>query len=334
MDLSTKYLGLHLRTPLVASASPLSEQLDNIRALEEAGISAVVMHSLFEEQLTQSSLDLDHYTSFANDSFAEALSFFPEPKTFHVGPELYLEHIAQARQSVKIPIIASLNGHSRGGWIEYAKKIEQAGAAALELNLYSIPTDPQLSGAVIEQTYLDIVKEIKTQLNIPVAVKLSPFFTNFGHFAHQLSDLGVDGLVLFNRFYQPDINIETLEMEPHLLLSSPQELRLPLTWIGLLYGRIQADLAATTGVHQAKDVLKLLMAGAKVTQMASVLLRRGIGYVRTLESELLDWLEEHEYHSIEQLQGSMSQTNCPDPSAFERVQYVRMLQGYHAHIQI
>lgn len=328
MDLSTHYLGLHLRTPLVASASPLSENLDNIRALEEAGIAAVVMHSLFEEQLLQNSLDLDFYTSFATDSFAEALSFFPEPKHFHVGPELYVEHIAQARQAVRIPIIASLNGFSKGGWLDYAQQIERAGAHALELNLYQIPTDPQLSGAVIEQTYLDIVTAIKSHLNIPVAVKLSPFFTNFGHFAHRLAEVGVDGLVLFNRFYQPDINIETLEIEPHLLLSSPQEQRLPLTWIGLLYGRIPCDLAASTGIHQARDVIKLLMAGAKVTQMASVLLRRGIGYVRTLEADLIDWLEAHEYHSIQQLQGSMSQINCPDPSAFERVQYVRMLQSY------
>jgi dihydroorotate dehydrogenase (fumarate) len=327
MDLSTDYLGLKLRTPLVASASPLSEQLDNIRALEEAGISAVVMHSLFEEQLLQADQDFEFYHQFGTNSFAEAQSFLPSSQGFNVGPEQYLEHIAAARQSVKIPIIASLNGYSRGGWIDYAQKIEQAGADALELNLYQIPTDPQLSAAVIEQTYLDIVHEVKSNLNIPIAVKLSPFFTNFGHFAHQLSELGVDGLVLFNRFYQPDINIETLEVEPHLLLSSPQELRLPLNWIGLLYGRIEADLAASTGVHQAKDVLKLLMAGAKITQMASVLLRRGIGYVRTLELELLTWLEEHEYTSVRQLQGSVSQLHCPDPSAFERAQYVRTLQG-------
>ncbi len=332
MDLSTHYLGMELRTPLVASASPLSENLDNIRALEEAGISAVVMHSLFEEQLVQSHDELEHYHSFASDSFAEAQSFFPGSPHFHVGPERYLEHIAAARQSLKIPIIASLNGYSRGGWIRYAKELEAAGANALELNLYQIPTDPMLSAAVIEQNYLDIVHEIKCSITIPVAVKLSPFFTNFGHFAHQLSALGADGLVLFNRFYQPDINIETLEVEPHLLLSSPQELRLPLTWIGLLFGRIEADLAASTGVHQAKDVLKLLMAGAKITQMASVLLRRGIGYVRTLELELIHWLEEHEYDSIRQLQGSVSQMYCPDPSAFERVQYVKMLQGgYTGH---
>lgn len=328
IDLSTTYLGLDLRTPLVASASPLSENIESIKALEEAGISAIVMHSLFEEQVVQEGLALDHFLNLGTESYAESLSFFPEAETFQVGPELYLEHISHAKEAVKVPIIGSLNGHSGGGWLDYAQKIEQAGADALELNLYFIPTDLTVSGQDIEHQYLDIVRQVTQSIQIPVAVKLSPFFSSTGHFARALVDAGAKGLVLFNRFYQPDINLETLEIEPHLLLSSPHEARLPLTWIGLLYGRIEADLAASSGVHQAKDVLKMLMAGANVTLLASVLLRRGIQYVTTMEHELVAWMEEHEYTSVKQLQGSMSQLNCHDPAAFERVQYLRTLQNY------
>lgn len=331
IDLSTTYLGLNLRTPLVASASPLSENMETIKALAEAGISAIVMHSLFEEQVVQEGLDLDHFLNYGTESYAESLSFFPEAESFQVGPELYLEHIAEAKAAVDVPIIGSLNGSSGGGWLDYAKKIERAGADALELNLYFIPADFTLSGQAIEDRYLEIVRQVVQSVKIPVAVKLSPFFTSTGHFAKALDATGARGLVLFNRFYQPDINLETLEIEPHLLLSSPQEGRLPLTWIGLLYGRIAADLAASTGVHQAKDVLKMLMAGANVTLLASVLLRRGIPYLKTIESELLAWMEAHDYESVKQLRGSMSQLHCPDPAAFERVQYLKTLQSYRYH---
>lgn len=332
MDLSTSYLGLDLRSPLVASASPLSESLDNIKRLEEAGAAAIVMHSLFEEQLTQDSLELDHHLSFATESYAESLSYFPEPETYHVGPELYLDHITEARAAVDIPIIASLNGHTHGGWLHFAKRMEIAGANALELNLYDIPTNPSLTAAQIESGYLKIIQSVIASVKIPVAVKLSPFFTNLVHFAHGVAEAGARGLVLFNRFYQPDINLDTLEIEPHLLLSSPQEMRLPLNWIGILYGRTPLDLAATTGVHQAKDVIKMMMVGANVTMMASVLLRRGPDYVRMIEEEIREWMAEHEYSSIRQMQGSMSQKYCADPSAFERVQYMKTLQSYRLHI--
>lgn len=328
IDLSSEYLGLKLKSPLVASASPLSESLDKIKALEEAGAAAIVMHSLFEEQVVKEGLALEHYLNYGTESFAEALSFFPESESFQVGPEGYLEEIAAAKAAVGIPIMGSLNGYSGGGWLDYAQKIESAGADALELNLYFIPTDPELPGQEIEARYLEIVRQVAHSVQIPVAVKLSPFFTNTGYFARELVKAGAKGLVLFNRFYQPDIQLETLEIEPHLLLSSSQEGRLPLTWIGLLYGRLEADLAATTGVHQARDALKMLMAGASVVQMASVLLRRGIAYLSTLEAEMRAWLEEHEYQSVKQLQGSMSQLHCPDPGAFERVQYVKTLQNY------
>jgi dihydroorotate dehydrogenase (fumarate) len=328
MNLTTSYMGLSLRTPLVPSASPLSKEIDNIKRMEEAGAAAVVMHSLFEEQLRLERYELHHHLTYGTESFAESLTYFPEPALFHVGPEEYLDHIQKAKAAVDIPIIASLNGSTVGGWTDYARQIEQAGADALELNIYYVPTDMELTGEGVEQTYLDILKAVKSVVTIPVAVKLSPYFSNMAHMAKRLDVAGADALVLFNRFYQPDINLETLEVEPNVLLSTPQSMRLPLRWIAILYGHLQTDLAATSGIHKATDALKMLMAGAQVTMLCSVLLRHGIDQIRVIEEEMRVWMEEHEYSSVRQLQGSMSQKNCPDPSAFERAQYARALQSY------
>ena len=328
MNLTTTYLGHKLRTPLVPSASPLSENLDNIKRMEDAGASAIVFHSLFEEQLRHDRLELDYHLFQGTESFAEALNYFPEPSEFKVGPEAYVEHIAKAKAACGIPIIGSLNGSTFGGWQSYARQIEQAGADALELNIYSLETDPNLSSEDIEQSYLTILASVKAQVKIPVAVKLSPFFTNFARFARRLDEHGANGLVLFNRFYQPDIELETLEITPNVLLSTPMAMRLPMRWIAILHGRIGASLAATSGIHRATDALKMLMGGADVTMLCSVLLRRGIGHLAVIEREMREWMEEHEYESIEQLKGSMSQKNCPDPSAFERAQYMRALQTY------
>jgi len=328
MDLTTTYMGLQLRSPLVPSASPLSEEIDNIKRMEDAGAAAVVMHSLFEEQLRLERYALHHHLTHGTESFPEALTYFPEPHSFRIGPEEYLNHIHKAKASVKIPLIASLNGSSLGGWIEYAKQIEQAKADALELNIYYVPTDAKLTGEQIEQTYIDILRTIKATVTIPVAVKLSPFFTNMANIAQRLDEAGADALVLFNRFYQPDINIETLNVEPNVILSTPQAMRLPLRWIAILYGRIQASLAATSGIYTGKDAIKLLMAGANITMLCSVLLQRGINHLRVIEQEMHSWMTEHEYISVQQLQGSMSQQNCPDKSAFERAQYMRAIQIY------
>ncbi len=327
MNLGTTYLGLPLRTPLVASASPLSQEIGGIRQLEDAGASAVVLYSLFEEQLRQESLELEKHLNAGTESFAESLTYFPQAQEFHTGPEGYLNHIVNAKAAVNIPIIASLNGATLGGWADYAKRIEQAGADAIECNIYFIPASMDLSGADVENTYLDIVREVKRSVRIPVAVKISPFFSSMANMAKRLDDAGADGLVLFNRFYQPDIDLDLLEIKPNVLLSSPHELRLPLTWIGILFGRIRASLAATTGVHNPEDVIKLLMAGADVTMLCSALLRHGIGYLRQLEAGLQAWLEDHEYESVRQMQGSMSQLRCPDPGAFERAQYMRAVKG-------
>jgi dihydroorotate dehydrogenase (fumarate) len=330
MNLTTRYLGFKLRTPLVPSASPLSEKIDNIKRMEDAGAPAVVFHSLFEEQVRRDHHDLQYYLDQGTESYAESLSYFPDRAEFKVGPEAYLEHIAQAKAAVDIPIIGSLNGTTFGGWMTYARQIEQAGADALELNIYSIPTDPEVGGEEIETRYLTILASIKAQLKIPVAVKLSPFFTNFAQFARRADRTGANALVLFNRFYQPDIELETLEISPNILLSTPMAMRLPMRWIAMLYGRVGANLAATSGIHRATDALKMLMAGTDVTMVCSILLRRGIEHLRVMEREMREWMEEHEYESVEQLKGSMSQKNCPDPSAFERAQYMRALQTYPA----
>ena len=329
MDLTTNYLGLKLRSPLVPSAAqPLTENVDNIKRMEDAGAAAIVMHSLFEEQLSQERRQLYENLTQGTESFAEAQTFFPEPSEFHVGPELYLQNIAQAKKSVKIPIIASLNGSTPGGWVRYAKEIEQAGADGIELNVYWIPADPTLTSTQVEDTYVEILRSVKAQVTIPVAMKLSPFFTSFANMAKRLDDAGADGLTLFNRFYQPDIDLELLEVTPNILLSTPMAMRLPLRWIAILRGQVGASLAATSGIHRATDAVKMLMVGADVTMLCSTLLRNGIKHITTLENELSAWLEEHEYDSVQQLQGSLSQKNCPDPAEFERAQYMRAIASY------
>ncbi|HZS07488.1 MAG TPA: dihydroorotate dehydrogenase-like protein [Blastocatellia bacterium] len=328
MDLRTTYLGLDLRTPLVVSASPLSEELDNIRRMEDAGASAVVLYSLFEEELVHERRELEHYLTHGTESYAEALTYFPEPAQLHHEPEGYLDHIRRAKEAVDIPIIASLNGVSFGGWTSYSREIEQAGADALELNIYSIPTDMHLSGTWVEQSYLNILESVKSRVGIPVAVKLSPFFSNLANMAGWLDQAGANGLVLFNRFYQPDINPETLEVRPNIILSTPHALRLPMRWIAILYGRVKCSLAATSGIHTAQDVLKMLMAGASVTQLCSVLYRHGIGHIRVIERELREWMTGHEYESVTQLLGSMSQIHCANPGEFERAQYIRALHSF------
>jgi dihydroorotate dehydrogenase (fumarate) len=328
MDLTTYYLGLRLRTPLVVGASPLSEEIESIERMQDAGASAVVLYSLFEEQLRQDRLELNRRMEHGTHSSPEALTYFPESETYQLGPEEYLAHIQKAKKAVQIPIIASLNGSMDGDWTKYAKLIEQAGADALELNIYYIPTDLNLTGAEVEQTYFDILQAVKSELSIPIAVKLSPFFSNFANMAKRLDDAGADGLVLFNRFYQPDIDLETLEVKPNILLSTPMAMRVPLRWIAILYDRIRANLAATSGIHRATDALKMLMAGADVTMLCSVLIRHGISQITVIERDLMSWMEEHEYASVQQLRGSLSQKNTDDPSAFERAQYMRAISNY------
>ena len=332
IDLSTTYLGMKLRTPLVASASPLSQEIAGIRRLEDAGASAVVLYSLFEEQLRQERVELEYHLSAGVESFAESLTYFPQPGEFRTGPEEYLNHIQKAKGAVDVPIIASLNGSTIGGWTAYARQIEEAGADAIECNIYFIPSDMDLSGSEVEQTYLEILRGVKSSVHIPVAVKLSPFFSSFANMAKRLDAVGANGLVLFNRFYQPDIDLEELELRPNVLLSTPQASRLPLTWIGILYGRIHASLAATSGVHHAEDVIKMLMVGADVTMLCSALLRNGVTHLTCVERSIREWMEAHEYESVRQMQGSMSQLRCPDPGAFERAQYMRAVKDL-AYVQ-
>jgi dihydroorotate dehydrogenase (fumarate) len=328
MDITTTYLGLKLKSPIVASAGPLSEKISNIREMEDAGAGAVVLYSIFEEQIEHDQLELDYHTTIHDESFAEATSYLPAPFDFKLGPEEYLNHIRKAKESVNIPIIASLNGKSIGGWIDYAKKMEQAGADALELNIYLLPTDINKPGNEIEKTYIEIVKVVKSNVKIPIAVKMHPFFSSTSYMAAQLSKAGADGLVMFNRFYQPDINLEKLEVEPNVILSTPMAMRLPLRWIAMLYGRVNADLAATSGIYSAEDVIKMVMAGAKVTQMLSALLKFGIGHIADVTTNLKAWMEEKEYGSIEQMRGSMSYMNVDDPAKFERANYMKVLNSY------
>ena len=328
MNLATNYLGLKLKNPLVPSSSPLTRDISNLRQMEDAGASAIVLYSLFEEQIIQEAEVLDLYLTHGTESFAEALSYFPEAPEYQTGPHAYLEHIQQAKRTVDIPIIASLNGVSTGWWVGYAADIEAAGADALELNIYYLPTELDLSGAEVEEMYLDVLRDVKAAVSIPVAVKLSPYFSNIANMSYRLTKAGASGLVMFNRFYQPDFDLETLEVVPNLRLSSSTEMRLPLRWIAILYGRLNADLALTTGVHTVSDIAKGLAAGASVTMLASELLQHGIGRLKVLLSGLEAWLHEHEYESVAQLQGSLSQINCAEPAAFERANYMRVLSSY------
>src|ERR1044071_3172725 len=328
IDLTTDYLGLKLKNPLVASASPLCEEVGNIRRMEDAGAAAVVLHSLFEEQIDLESEELDRALSAGAERGPESTSHFPDMSGYNLGPEGYLKHIRKCKESVKIPVIASLNGVSKGGWITYAKEMQQAGADALELNIYYIPTELETTGAQVEQNYVALVQEVKQNVRIPVAVKLGPYFSSMGNMAKRLDAAGADALVLFNRFYQPDFDLEALEVVPNLILSNSHELLLRLHWIAVLYGNIKADLALTGGVHSATDVVKAMMAGAKVAMMTSALLKRGISYLDTLCTELLVWMGEHEYDSIRQMQGSMSRRSVPQPLAFERANYMKVLSSY------
>jgi dihydroorotate dehydrogenase (fumarate) len=328
IDLTTNYLGLGLKSPIVASSSPLSDSLDNIRLLEDHGVAAVVLPSLFEEQLALEGETLDRDLSRGAESFAESLNYFPDLMTYNLGPDGYLELIRKAKASVSIPVIGSLNGVSAGGWTRYAREIEQAGADAVELNLYSIVTDPELTSADIERAYLELVHEVKQSIRIPIAVKLSPFFSAPANMAKRLEHAGANALVLFNRFYQPDLDLELLEVTPSLTLSRPEELLLRLHWVAIIFGSVQSDLAITGGVHSARDVLKAVMAGARVTMMTSALLRNGLEHLDLVMRDLVSWMEEHEYESIRQMCGSMSQRNVPDPSAFQRANYIRVLSSY------
>lgn len=328
MNLATNYLGLPLKNPIVASSSPLSHSVDSIRRLEDAGASAVVMYSLFEEQITFDSLYVDYYLRSGTNSYAESLDYFPEMENYNVGPDEYMNLIRRAKEAVDIPIIGSLNGVSSGGWTNYAALIEDAGADALELNVYYVPTNVELTGQAVESMYLDLLAQVKSAVSVPVAVKLSPFFSSTANMAKRLVEEGANGLVLFNRFYQPDLNLETLEVEPRLVLSNSNELRLPLRWVAILYGRLLTDFAITTGIHNAQDVLKGLMAGAKVTMMASELLRHGVGRIDEILRALSGWMAEHEYESVNQMIGSMSQQHCAEPAAFERANYMKILGSY------
>lgn len=328
MDLQTKYLGMNLKSPLVVSASPISKSLDNLKKCEDAGASAIVMYSLFEEQIIHEQHELHHHTTFGTESFAEALSYFPDQEEYNLEPEEYIKHIAQAKESLDIPVIGSLNGSTAGGWTKYARKMEEAGADAIELNIYSVQTNPDMTSADIENNYLDILKEVKKNVTIPVALKLSPFFTNFAAAAKRFDYAGADALVMFNRFYQPDINLENLEVEPSVALSNNATKRLPMRWLAILKGKLSCDMAASGGVHNGQDVIKMMMVGANVTMLASSLLINGIDHLKTIEAEMVKWMEEKEYNSVKQMQGSMSQQNLPDPGLFERAQYMKALNNY------
>jgi dihydroorotate dehydrogenase (fumarate) len=327
-DLTTSYLGLSLKNPLVASASPLSKQVSTARQLEDAGVACIVMYSLFEEQIIQEGLKLDRDLSRGAEAFNEATTFLPDYGTYSIGPETYLDHLSKIKKAVDIPVIGSLNGVSDGGWVEYAKKIETAGADALELNLYTLPTDPDMTSAELEDSYIKLVSDVRRQISIPLAVKLSPFYTSLPNFARRLAGAGANGLVLFNRFYQPDYDLEELNVVPNLVLSNSHELRLPLRWIAMLYGRVAVDFALTSGVHTAEDVVKSLMAGANVAMTASALLQKGTARAGEILNDLVTWMEEHEYASVSQMIGSMSQQSVADPAAFERANYMMVLGSY------
>jgi dihydroorotate dehydrogenase (fumarate) len=328
VDLTTRYLGLELGSPLVASPSPLGHNLEMLRRLEDAGAAAVVLPSLFEEQIEHEAFEVHQVLEAGSESFGEALSYFPELDDYNIGPSPYLDHLSSAKELLSIPVIGSLNGYSRGGWVRYARLMQDAGADALELNVYFVATDPSVSSAQVEERYLELVRAVTEVVTIPVAVKVGPYFSSMANMAHRLAEAGADGLVLFNRFVQPNIDLETLSVVPEVNLSTSAELLLPLRWIAILHGQVDASLAATTGVHRPEDVLKLLLAGADVTMTTSALLRDGPERMRELVIGLRALLEKGEYESVEQLKGSMSQASCPDPEAFERSQYMRALVSF------
>ena len=330
VDLTTTYLGLKLKNPLVASPSPLSENIENVKRMEEAGIAAVVMYSLFEEQIIHESLELDHFLNQGTESFAEALTYFPNMGRYSLAPEKYIEKLQKTRLAVNIPVMGSLNGVSAGGWLAYAQKIQDAGADALELNIYYLPVDSSLSSSQLEDNYLKLVSNVSSTIKIPLAVKLAPFFTALPNFAKRLVEAGADGLVLFNRFYQPDFDLENLEVVSNLVLSNSDALRLPLRWIAILYGKVKADLALTSGVHTPEDAIKAIMAGAKVAMTTSALLKRGMQAIPQILTGMEEWMVAHEYESVSQMYGSMSQGAVTDPAAFERANYMKVLNSFNA----
>lgn len=329
MNLKTNYLGIPLKNPLIPSASPLSNSLDTVRKLEDAGASAVVMYSLFEEQIARENRALDHYLTTTSDNYAEAASYFPKPHEYqNLNAEDYLNHIRKLKESVDIPVIASLNGSSKGGWTSYAKNMEDAGADAIELNIYYIAADPSVTSAEVEQKYIDDLVAVKNTVSIPVSVKLGPYLSSFGNMALRLQQAGADGLVLFNRFYQPDIDLDNLDVESSLELSSPFERRLPLRWIAMLRPHLKCSLAATTGIHSASDVIKMILVGADVTMMASVLLFEGPQALKEMLQQMTLWMEEKGYESVDEMKGAMSSSSVADPEAFERANYIKILQGF------
>ena len=330
MDLTTSYMGLALKNPFVASASPLSENVDTIRRLEDHGASAVVLFSLFEEQIRHDRDAMEHFMGLGTESFGEALSYFPEVDDYDVGPAQYLELIRKASAAVDIPVIASLNGVTERGWVDFAKDMQNAGANGIELNVYYIPTEMYRTGAQVEQQYLDVLRAVKAAVTIPVAIKVGPYFSSFAHMAGQLDGAGADALVLFNRFYQPDFDIETRAVVPSLSLSKPEEMRLPLLWIALLHGRVKASLAATTGVHSPVEAIKYVMAGADVVMSTSAVLQQGPAFLTRLVADVSGWMEKKGYASVAQMRGSMSQQSIPDSTAFVRGNYIRVLESYKA----
>ncbi len=328
MDLSTTYMGMKLKNPIVPSASPLSRHVDNVKRMEDAGAAAVVLYSLFEEQIVHESLALDHFISHGEHTYAEALSYFPTLNEFNLGPNEYLEHIFRVKQAVDIPVIASLNGVSLGGWIEYAKWMEQAGADGLELNLYFVVTNPDLTSDAVEQDYVDVLTAVKQAITIPVAMKLSPYFSSLPNLARRLDQAGADALVMFNRFYQPALDIDALEVVPHLVLSSPEESKLPIRWVAILYGHLAASMAVTSGIHTPENVIQAIMAGADVTNVCSMLLKSNVAKMDWLIRSVTWWMEEHGYHSLADMKGSLSQKSCAEPGAFERANYMKALNEF------
>lgn len=327
-DLTTHYLGLELRNPIVVSACPLTGNPDTLRQLEEFGAAAAVLPSLFEEQVEHEEAAIHNLHEFQAESFAESLNYFPELENYNTGPDSYLHHIAAAKQAVDIPIIASLNGSTPGGWTQYARMMEEAGADALELNIYIVPSEIQLTGEQVEQQYVDLLAAVREAVSIPLAVKIGPFFSSIPYMAHRLVESGANGLVLFNRYLAPDIDLETLEVVPHLALSTNEEFRLPLRWIAILRERLNTSLAATSGIHGAEEVLKVLLAGGDVAMMASALLQQGPRHIATVLQQLQTWLVEHDYESVQQIKGSVSQQHCTDPTAYVRSNYMKALVSY------